>query len=103
MRRILRAENRASSRHVLGFVSGPGDGCAGTELLMATDGGRIHADARPTLAGRRVRLRPGQPDDAQRLRAILAEPSVSRWWSELDPVTVIEEDLRAAAHRCFWW
>ncbi len=45
---------------------------------MATDGGRIHADARPALAGRRVRLRPGHPDDAQRLRA----------------VTVIEEDLR---------
>jgi len=61
---------------------------------MATDGGRIHADARPALAGRRVRLRPGHPDDAQRLRAILAEPSVSRWWGEPDPVTVIEEDLR---------
>jgi len=48
----------------------------------------------PVLAGRRVRLRPGRPGDAPRLRAVLAEPSVSRWWGEPDPVTVIEEDLR---------
>ncbi len=61
---------------------------------MPTDGGKAHAGVSPVLAGRRVRLRPGQPDDAQRLRAILAEPSISRWWGEPDPVTVIEEDLR---------
>ena len=50
----------------------------------------------PVLVGRRVTLRPGRPDDAPRLRAILAEPSVSQWWGEPDPVTVIEEDLRGA-------
>ncbi len=53
-----------------------------------------NGEARPVLAGRSVRLRPGRPDDAPRLRAILAEPSVSRWWGEPDPVTAIEEDLR---------
>jgi len=50
--------------------------------------------AGPVLAGRRVRLRPGQPGDAQQLHAILAEPSVSRWWGDPDPVTVIEAGLR---------
>jgi aminoglycoside 6'-N-acetyltransferase len=30
------------------------------------------------------------------LHAILAEPSVSRWWGEPDPVTVIEEALRGS-------
>ncbi len=61
---------------------------------MTAGGERTHAEERPALAGRRVRLRPGQADDAPRLRAILAEPSVSRWWGEPDPVTVIEDDLR---------
>jgi aminoglycoside 6'-N-acetyltransferase len=61
---------------------------------MAADGGHIGAEARPALAGRRVLIRPGRPGDAVRLRAILAEPSVSRWWGEPDPVTVIEAGLR---------
>jgi hypothetical protein len=52
------------------------------------------AGAHPVLAGRRVRLRPGRPEDAPRLRDILAEPSVSRWWGEPDPVSAIEEALR---------
>jgi len=52
------------------------------------------AAARPMLTGRRVRLRPGGPRDVPTLRAILAEPSVSRWWGEPDPVTAIEADLR---------
>ena len=52
------------------------------------------AEARPVLMGRRVRLRPGGPQDAPQLRAILAEPSVSRWWGEPEPVTAIEADLR---------
>jgi aminoglycoside 6'-N-acetyltransferase len=64
---------------------------------MAADGESAHAEARPTLAGRRVRLRPGRPGDAPRLRAILAEPSVRRWWGEPDRVAVIEEDLRGGA------
>ena len=54
------------------------------------------AAARPVLAGRRVTLRPGGPPDAPLLRAILAEPSVSRWWGEPDPVTSIEADLRGS-------
>lgn len=61
---------------------------------MTTEGERSQAKEHPTLAGRRVRLRPGRPEDAPRLRAILAEPSVSRWWGEPDPVTMIEEELR---------
>jgi aminoglycoside 6'-N-acetyltransferase len=54
----------------------------------------VTAEARPVLAGRRVTLRPGGPRDAPLLRAILAEPSVSRWWGEPDPVASIEADLR---------
>jgi aminoglycoside 6'-N-acetyltransferase len=51
------------------------------------------AGTHPVLAGRRVRLRPGRPQDARHLHAILAEPSVSRWWGEPDPVAVIEDHL----------
>lgn len=61
-------------------------------MISQPEGGST--GARPTLEGRRVRLRPGQPGDAERLHAVLAEPSVSRWWGEPDPVTVIEKDLR---------
>ena len=50
-------------------------------------------EARPVLVGRRVRIRPGGPEDAPGLRAILAEPSVARWWGEPDPVKAIENDL----------
>ena len=50
---------------------------------------RITAD-RPLVGRRRVDREPG---DAARLRAILAEPAVSRWWGEPDPVPVIEEGL----------
>jgi aminoglycoside 6'-N-acetyltransferase len=52
------------------------------------------AQAHPVLAGRRVRIRPGRPGDAARLREILAEPSVSRWWGQPDPLSVIEDGLR---------
>jgi aminoglycoside 6'-N-acetyltransferase len=52
------------------------------------------AEGCPVLVGRRVTLRPGRPDDAPRLQAILAEPSVSHWWGEPAPVTAIETDLR---------
>ena len=61
---------------------------------MAAEGERARTPAGPVLAGRRVRLRPGQPGDAQRLHAVLAEPSVSRWWGDPDPVAVIEAGLR---------
>ena len=52
------------------------------------------AGSHPILVGRKVTLRPGRRSDAKKLRAILAEPSVSRWWAEPDPVEVIEEELR---------
>ena len=61
---------------------------------MAAEGERAHTRTGPVLVGRAVRLRPGRPGDAAQLHAILAEPSVSRWWGDPDPVTVIEEDLR---------
>ena len=38
----------------------------------------------PTLAGPSVTLRPGQPDDVPALRAVLAQPSIARWWGEPD-------------------
>jgi aminoglycoside 6'-N-acetyltransferase len=34
----------------------------------------------PILPGARVRLRPMEPADRARIRAILAEPEVARWW-----------------------
>jgi aminoglycoside 6'-N-acetyltransferase len=52
------------------------------------------AAGRPVLAGRVVTIRPGGAGDAARLHAILAEPSVARWWGEPDPVPAIEDDLR---------
>jgi RimJ/RimL family protein N-acetyltransferase len=55
---------------------------------------RPGAAPRPELVGGRVRLRPGRPGDAARLHAVLAEPSVSRWWGEPDPVPEIEDKLR---------
>lgn len=63
---------------------------------ISIDGPRAEgaASAHPVLVGRRVTLRPGYPGDAERLHAILSEPSVSRWWGEPDPVAVIEGDLR---------
>jgi aminoglycoside 6'-N-acetyltransferase len=60
---------------------------------MTAEGGRSRGSERPTLAGRLVTLRPGGAGDVPQLRAILAEPSVSQWWGEPDPVAAIEEDL----------
>jgi aminoglycoside 6'-N-acetyltransferase len=37
------------------------------------------------LIGTAVRLRPWRTEDVERLDAILAEPSVARWWSPPDP------------------
>ena len=53
------------------------------------------APAHPVLAGHTVTLRPGRPGDAARLRAILAEPSVSRWWGDPDPAAELEASLRS--------
>jgi len=57
--------------------------------------GGTTAPARPVLAGRTVTLRPGRPGDAGQLRAILAEPSVSRWWGDPAPVEALDAGLRS--------
>jgi aminoglycoside 6'-N-acetyltransferase len=51
----------------------------------------------PILTGERVVLRPARADDVERLRAILLEPSVARWWGPSDPATVAEEWLDVEA------
>lgn len=43
------------------------------------------------LRGREVALRPPRADDAERLNAILAEPSVAAWWPEFDVERVLDE------------
>jgi aminoglycoside 6'-N-acetyltransferase len=48
---------------------------------------------RPVLAGARVTIRPGRPDDVDVLRAILAEASVARWWGEPAPRADLAADL----------
>lgn len=50
-----------------------------------------------TLTGDRVRLRPARADDTERLRSILQEPSVARWWGPPPPQGVVEDwlDLEA--------
>jgi aminoglycoside 6'-N-acetyltransferase len=52
------------------------------------------ADAHPTLAGERVTLRPGHGEDVAALQAILAEPSVARWWGEPETRDEILATLR---------
>jgi len=55
------------------------------------------AHARPprdvTLTGERVRLRPVRPGDRDRLREILAEPSVARWWGPGTPDSAVDDWL----------
>jgi hypothetical protein len=48
---------------------------------MTTGGEPATTDRHQTLVGRRVKLRPGRPEDALQLHAILAEQSVARWWA----------------------
>jgi aminoglycoside 6'-N-acetyltransferase len=48
---------------------------------------------RPVLAGARLTIRPGRPDDVDVLRAILAEESVARWWGEPAPRDDLAADL----------
>ena len=62
---------------------------------MSEAAGRTAAPARPVLAGRTATLRPGRPGDAERLHAILAEPSVSRWWGEPGPAEELAAALRS--------
>jgi aminoglycoside 6'-N-acetyltransferase len=52
-------------------------------------------DARPTLVGERVILRPPREADVGPLRAILAEPSVARWWGQPPAREELAATLRA--------
>lgn len=45
-----------------------------------------------TLDGDRVRLRLATPDDRDRLREILDEPSVARWWGPREPDLDVADD-----------
>jgi aminoglycoside 6'-N-acetyltransferase len=56
----------------------------------------------PPLAGTGVRLRPVLPEDVPVLAAILAEPSVARWWPGYDEARVEEELLTADAETTVW-
>jgi aminoglycoside 6'-N-acetyltransferase len=49
------------------------------------------------LRGDRIVLRPATADDAERLRPILEEPSVARWWGPPSPLGVAEEWLDVEA------
>jgi aminoglycoside 6'-N-acetyltransferase len=62
---------------------------------LADQGNGATAPSRPVLAGRTVTLRPGRPGDGGRLRAIMAEPSVSRWWGDPGPAEELEASLRS--------
>src|SRR5882757_4689534 len=54
------------------------------------------AAVRPVLIGKRVTLRPGRPGEAEVLHRIRAEPSVTCWWGEPEPLAEIAEMLAAA-------
>ena len=47
------------------------------------------------LRGERVLLRPGRPDDAERLFQIRTEPELVRWWGSVDIEEVREEFIEA--------
>lgn len=47
----------------------------------------------PVLTGERIILRPLQPGDEQRLREVLAEPEVARWWNPGGPDHAIADWL----------
>ena len=51
-------------------------------------------EALPVLVGNRVTLRPGVPEDAGILHAILSEPSVMHWWGKPEPHKNIAASLR---------
>jgi aminoglycoside 6'-N-acetyltransferase len=55
----------------------------------------------PTLTGRNVTLRPLGPVDRDRLRAILAEPEVARWWGSGGPDAAVDELFGPGGHVAF--
>ncbi len=54
-------------------------------------------EARPTLVGERVIVRPGRAEDVDALRAIRTEPGVAHWWGDLDPRDDTEAELRGSS------
>ncbi|WP_018501406.1 GNAT family N-acetyltransferase [Parafrankia discariae] len=50
-------------------------------------------ELRPLLVDRDLVIRPGRPVDVAPLRAILAEPSVARWWGEPASMAEVTTDL----------
>ncbi len=50
-------------------------------------------ELRPTLVGARAIVRPGCLEDVPALHAILAEPSVTRWWGDPESTGEIEGKL----------
>ena len=48
----------------------------------------------PVLVGNRVTLRPGIPEDAEILHAIVSEPSVMHWWGKPESHEKIAASLR---------
>jgi aminoglycoside 6'-N-acetyltransferase len=48
------------------------------------------------LRGKRVQLRPGRPEDADRLFQIRNEPEVVRWWGNVDIEEEISEEFIGA-------
>jgi len=54
-------------------------------------------EARPTLVGERVTVRPGRAGDVDALRAIRTELGVARWWGEPDPRDDTAAELRGAS------
>jgi aminoglycoside 6'-N-acetyltransferase len=53
------------------------------------------------LRGPRVSLRPVRPDDRDALHAILAEPSVARWWAQSGVDAAIEDIYGTWEHEAF--
>ena len=52
----------------------------------------------PTLEGRGIRLRAWREADVPRLVAILAQPSVARWWTPGEPATLAADWLEDEGH-----
>jgi aminoglycoside 6'-N-acetyltransferase len=48
------------------------------------------------LGGERVVLRPGRPEDVERLVQILREPEVARWWGQLGATEIGEQFVAAS-------
>jgi aminoglycoside 6'-N-acetyltransferase len=64
--------------------------------VSATPGDAAETTPVPTLTGERVALRPVRPKDAARLREILVEPAVARWWGVEPPDSIVRDLLKQA-------